>query len=379
MSWRNFLRSARFRGIPFYVQFSDAEFGRKTAIHEFPGQSTNYVEDLGKRTPVFSIDAFVIGDLYKFRKDQLLDALQTEGPGKLVHPYFGSLRVQVISIVRVQERTEDGGFALISFTVQRSEKPRFPQGLFDTAGKIVSASLAAFEVTGQRFTDTFNLFQQPAAIVGGVADAMNDTLNIIDTTYKDAKAAGGLVEAFDRLRSAAISLDIIGQEIYNDFVEIFSSNKTESGVYENLNLKDFKRGEGDIETNLVSYIEMIQTASVIGAAQAISGIEFKSTTQASNIRKVIAAALDDLSENVADIIYPDVNALYGAVLTDIDTRAVNLPRVVEITNPIALPSLFIAHDLYEDIDRANEIVERNNVVHPGFVPAAVPLEVLTRE
>lgn len=379
MSWQNFIRKARFRGIPFHVQFSDASFGRKTANFEFPGEDIDYIEDLGKRTPIYSVDAFVIGDLYKFRKDQLLEALQRKGPGKLVHPYYGSIQVQIIGDVRVQERTEDGGFAIISFTAKQSEKPKFPQGIFDTAGQVITRALTAFEVTGQRFTDTFNLFQQPAAIVGGVVDSMNDTLNIIDTTYKEAKTVGGFTEIFDRLRGTIVSLDIIGQEIYDDLVEIFSINKTESGIYENLNFKDFKRGDGDIEENLVSYIEMIQTASVIGAAQAVSGVVFTNTTQAANIRKVIADALDDLSENVPDIIYPDVSALYGAVLADIDIRAVNLPRVVEIKNQIALPSLYMAHDLYEDIDRADEIVDRNEIVHPGFVSAGVPLEVLTRE
>jgi prophage DNA circulation protein len=42
-----------------------------------------------------------------------------------------------------------------------------------------------------------------------------------------------------------------------------------------------------------------------------------------------------------------------------------------------LPALVVAHRVYGDATRADEIVSRNRVRHPGFVPGGIALEVAT--
>ena len=43
-----------------------------------------------------------------------------------------------------------------------------------------------------------------------------------------------------------------------------------------------------------------------------------------------------------------------------------------------MPSLVLAYDLYEDLDRADEIVKKNAVKYPQFLPANKDLKVLTK-
>jgi len=61
MAWRDRLRPAAFRGIPFEVSAATGSFGRRTARHEFPQRDTPAVEDLGRRTRELQITGFVIG------------------------------------------------------------------------------------------------------------------------------------------------------------------------------------------------------------------------------------------------------------------------------------------------------------------------------
>jgi len=42
-----------------------------------------------------------------------------------------------------------------------------------------------------------------------------------------------------------------------------------------------------------------------------------------------------------------------------------------------MPAIVLAYRLYGDAERADEIVARNRVRHPGFVPGGQPLEVLS--
>ncbi len=77
----------------------------------------------------------------------------------------------------------------------------------------------------------------------------------------------------------------------------------------------------------------------------------------------------------------DLNGLRLAQLTDIHfgpfLRGADLARIVSSTPARTEPALLIAHRLYGDASRADEIIARNKIAHPLFVPGGTPLEVLS--
>lgn len=83
-----------FRGVEFLARMEDqTEAGRKTVLHEYPNSDQRYVEDLGQVVPVFTLDAFVSGDLWRNTASDLEKELNTAGSGKLVMATFGSKTV----------------------------------------------------------------------------------------------------------------------------------------------------------------------------------------------------------------------------------------------------------------------------------------------
>ena len=96
MAWRDNLVAASFRGAGFSVNGTDAPIaGRRVAVHEYPGRDEPFVEDLGRRTKRWEIEAFVVGDDYAIARDRLIEECDMPGAGELVHPYLGSLQVGV--------------------------------------------------------------------------------------------------------------------------------------------------------------------------------------------------------------------------------------------------------------------------------------------
>ncbi len=89
MAWRDNLRPASFRGISFFVEGYGLSGGRNIAKHEFPKRESHSTQDTGRKARSFSIDAFLIGDNYHIDRDNLLDVLDEEGSGILIHPYLG--------------------------------------------------------------------------------------------------------------------------------------------------------------------------------------------------------------------------------------------------------------------------------------------------
>ncbi|WP_172820693.1 DNA circularization N-terminal domain-containing protein, partial [Escherichia coli] len=93
MTWKDRLQDASFRGVPFKVEEESAGTGRRVETHEYPNRDKPYTEDLGKITFRPSITAYVVGDDCFDQRDRLIEALNKPGPGTLVHPTYGELKV----------------------------------------------------------------------------------------------------------------------------------------------------------------------------------------------------------------------------------------------------------------------------------------------
>ena len=91
--WRERKQGASFRGVPFWLDTDSVNVGRRTQLHEFPQRDQPFVEDLGRRTRQYKFSGFVVGDDCLSQRDRLLTALDTPGPGELVHPWFGRMTV----------------------------------------------------------------------------------------------------------------------------------------------------------------------------------------------------------------------------------------------------------------------------------------------
>lgn len=68
--------------------------------------------------------------------------------------------------------------------------------------------------------------------------------------------------------------------------------------------------------------------------------------------------------------------LRGAVGRYVMSESASASRLKTYTPPTTLPAVVLAYDLYEDASRSDELVRRNGLSHPGFVPPE-PLKVLS--
>lgn len=102
--WRSRLRTASFRGVEFKYDVIGRAGGRRINPNEFPYRDEPYTEDLGRRMRRFSVTGYVIGPDFLDQRDDLIDALEAEGPATLVHPTGGEFLVNSGDFTSVERR-----------------------------------------------------------------------------------------------------------------------------------------------------------------------------------------------------------------------------------------------------------------------------------
>lgn len=101
---------------------------------------------------------------------------------------------------------------------------------------------------------------------------------------------------------------------------------------------------------------------------------FKSSDEAGVVADAYMVAFDAAAEEAADT--PNVNAymkiimLKGALAQYFAERGRRLPRIVAYEFAKPLPALVMAHKLYQDASRAQELIDENHIINPVFCPVS---------
>ena len=206
MAWKDRLRPASFRQAAFGVEAHSSEQGRRVVVHEYPGRDKPYVEDLGAKARGFTLRGFVVGKDYQQARDALLDAANAPGPGQLVHPYFGVLRV-VCTAVSVSESGEAGGMAVFDLTFVEAGESRYPAAETDPAGSLLDAADTLDGQLAEAFGKWFDL--------DGLPDFLSrDNLQALTERIQRLSTVGGLLDLSKQspfLRQVRQLLDAVGE------------------------------------------------------------------------------------------------------------------------------------------------------------------------
>lgn len=398
MTWHDELRDASFRGIPFLVSEHEATGGRRGSTHEYPQRDEPFAEDMGRRARGYNLQAFVLGPEYFAGRDALIDAMNQEGPGTLVHPYLGSVIVQPRNY-GVRETTRRGGMAIFRLRFEEAGENQYPARVSDTGNAVSSAADDAWIPILTEFEGTWSvskvdwLASAAEDLVADAADSMEGSLSGISTISGDLE---GFTQYLEDLRSDSSELVTtptqLATKISEGLVSIASlpASTVEGfqalvglGAFSPL-LVEFAQTTPDRfqqSINETEFLGLFRRGAAIEAARMVPDMSFASRSDARDVRGTITELLDTeilaAGDGSADDVLQGLTALYAAVVSDLQARGASLALIRNLTPSATEPALVLAHRLYQDASRDQEIVDRNSIRHPGFVPGGVSLEVLT--
>jgi prophage DNA circulation protein len=204
MSYRDALKPASFKGVVFEVDGASYESGRRGALHEYPNRDIPYYEDLGKKADVYSFEAFIIGDDYIKRRDDLIKACTGDGSGTLVHPSLGRIDC-FCTAISVSERTSEMRMARFSLSFTVSGKPALPSALPDYIEQVQTEAAGLIAAATADYTANFSIQSSPSSVTESLAKLAS---GIIDKAIDGVEAAvGALDEVRDKQESILDTID----------------------------------------------------------------------------------------------------------------------------------------------------------------------------
>lgn len=398
MSWRDQLLPASFRGVPFYVESAELTSGRRSVRHEIPFSNVApFSQDLGARAQSFPLEGYVIGPEFFAARDALLSALNTEGPGELVHPYLGTKRVQVSS-VRVRHEAREGGICrfTIEFDETSADLPQ-PSVAVDAPAQVVVSAAALKTSASAEFLAKFDeLANIRTSVTGAIGAATAQVSSILSTAAIPGQMVSELQEQLEELSSGAEELldepasflaavvtlvESLGAgllavvDAVNPLGPLLTLFAADFGVRppDDTPAREAEQTNFDAVGNLVKRTVLAQ-ASLMAIEQT-----FVSFDDAVRVRASITDLIDQHTEETSDDVFPALQDLRRDLVQAVPGEDSDLPRLVTHTPRATLPSLVLAHTLYGHLDLEDDLIERNRIANPGFVVGGVELEVLTDE
>lgn len=398
LTWKQRLQSASYRGVAFLVTGHTFEVGRRGSVQEFPQRNDPYVEDLGRRARTFNLTAILLGDDYMERRDKLVEVCEARGlgfpkvvGGILKHPYLGDHRVFCLSC-RVGETVSRGRMATVDLRfVEAGEAPSpkkvtssadaasdaavavatqseaFAESELDAAGpeSVRDAIAGELRKLGNKMA-SLDIFTGPANEVALLAGDIED---LIGNAVALAKSPA---EAVSKVRQAITG---IKASVANAFDAVFAYEALFALEPDSINGKGGTGMQADL--NAAAVVAQIKETSTAELSALLATIDWESRDQALEHRADLLAKVEILLETGdpdLQLRLSRVLALAGATIPPTDQR---LPRLLTLELRADTPSLVLAYQLYDDVDRDQEVAERAPAPRPGFIPGGVPIEILT--
>lgn len=394
MAWRDLLEPASFRGVEFKVESDDMTGGRRTATHQYPKRDKPYVEDMGRSARTISFSAYVLGADYVQSKDALLDALETEGPGELIHPFYGVRTVQA-GAYTVRITRDEGGIARFALEFTETGDSLYPSAVNNPSDAVDTAADSAGAASQSVFEDGFSVAGLPQFAVDKAQDVLDSATAIMGSVLGPIKASADevarITQEIDLIQAEAESLIRSPSEMATRLRGVFSlvSESSASQDSKSSVLKKFYEQfattpeptptdtRADIESNRDALDSFIHEVALIEAVRAAAGQEFASLDEAEDARDKLADYIDEQADTAPDAVFEAMTALRAKLVLAIPGEDGALPSIVTKFLPETTPAIVLAYRYYADADRGDEIAERNHIPHPSFIKGGVPIKVLT--
>lgn len=400
MSWRDELLPCTYNGIPFYIDTESLDFGRRIQLNEYPFSDTPNSLNLGRKARKFTLNAYVIGDEYLAARNALLESIEnTTVAGLLTLPTLAPVLVYPTDECQQVFNNKEGGRELFKLVFVEAGVNLFPS---ITDGTQIQSAIQAAESGIAIFEDFKGRFATggfPDFVGGDAKSKVEDFTSVIGAAAKTGVATQNSYSDFNSTLTkfkASISADIAKTDVIGTGIKELTENLTNlydnpSDAY-NAQKQLAKYGanylpfnvttiqDQQVENNKNALVNLVVNNALVQLALTTSRMAFDSRQDAlatrDEVAALIRARLFVLGDQGNDMQFQTLTRMLEKMVNDINARSATLKNIEFVKTIDSIPAILFAYNNYGTADAESDVIKRNNIKRPLFIPPDSTLEVL---
>lgn len=392
------LRPAKWKSVPFHIDEAAGEFGRRNVLHEYPGRNKPFGEDLGRAPRRVSMTAFFLGDENASAMDRalsLLIVMEQAGPGELIHPWLGQLpSMQLANPGKVQFPKVDGGRISVQLDLVEAGTNHELAAEDDTSDQLQSAADAirkkskeklekdwmdeiadALDAAAKRVEAGCAALEKMMKPLDKAEAALDRSMNAIQRIISSPlKVISRFQKRVDRV-TGKVATPFSGVSTWKRLMGMKSlSAKSPSGSRVLGGQAQWKNTSAATNPNEIPPLpdclaHWLRRELVIRAVETLIAATFPSKADIAATQKTMVATLDAELLAAPDALYAELFDLKVAAIRYLRSRTPKAADLKALAVIDGAPALVAAYRKTGSIAAADDLVARNRLRHPGFIPA----------
>ncbi len=385
----------QYGGVPFFVEAHELDTGRRLLVMNIPNSDKNIIQDNGRKTRGVRFDAYLLGSDVFTQKNAVIDAMETPGVRELVHPYFGRFPARGWNL-RLSERATEKQYVKMEMTfVLEVDKV--------TEKRSQNSTAAISEAVENSYIQQKNAFEKAWAVTNATVDAADElvenALDSINEVRESVREVALFKEHLREVRENIRHLIAAPGDLFESIKSLvtFEADETDENIivppkkdtqgeafslsgYEYSSPNTFNGSASDktITNNDAAMVSVVKGLSATFSASLVTDVDYASITEATSAIQNIIQSSDDAQLTALDAgaYYSSLN-VQAAATAYVSEISQDLARIEEIELKFSVPVLPLAWTLYGTIEGYQDILARNEIKDPFFVPYDTILEVRT--
>ena len=373
--------AASYDGVPFFFEETETSGGREIVTTALPFSDKHVNQDLGKKVKGFSLSIYLVGKDCELDRERLEETFNREGAFEFVHPYYGKFNARCTEY-KFKYTSNVYEYAEGEATFVPEEDPKkSARSVVDLRGTVVAKAEQNLDSAKGNFAENFSIIDKAKSVVDSVSSQVSSLMDSIESARQSMRDVSEFVQTISKIREniqLVLNTPTDFAARIQDLLTLTKETVSPDGgfnnyVNESLAVMSSRSGvsesSGSTASGLIAEIDRLVVMSAASmAVQSVVNSSFVSADEAremhDNVATVFEAAASSM-ESVDD--YANLADLEATALKYLRDEMSMLAEVVELPLSASRNVLSICFDCYGNLDKLDDIVERNDIGDPLLV------------
>lgn len=373
--------AASYDGVPFFFEETETSGGREIVTTALPFSDKHVNQDLGKKVKGFSLSIYLVGKDCELDRERLEEAFNREGAFEFAHPYYGKFNARCTEY-KFKYTSNVYEYAEGEATFVPEEDPKkSARSVVDLRGTVVAKAEQNLDSAKGNFAENFSIIDKAKSVVDSVSSQVSSLMDSIESARQSMRGVSEFVQTVSKIREN-IQLVLNAPTDFaariQDLLTLTKETVSPDGGFNNYvneslavmsSRSEASESSGSTASGLIAEIDRLVVMSAASmAVQSVVNSSFVSADEAremhDNVATVFEAAASSM-ESVDD--YANLADLEATALKYLRDEMSKLAEVVELPLSASRNVLSICFDCYGNLDKLDDIIERNDIGDPLLV------------